>query len=252
MTSLKHLLILICLTLLLPASSFAEKIVFASPDDLPPKVYKDNGELKGVYVDIIREICKRMKVDAEFVTFPWARAVVMAREGKVDAFFPPFITEDRKQFLYFSSEPMTFTRNVVFALKKKHIIVKNLGDLQGLVVGINSQYSCGAEFDSYKKNLSLDLSVDEEMLIKKLGRSDRVKRIDVAIASEEAFKFLSQRLGYAQDFEPIYLLSESPSYVAFSKIKGEKAKVQAERFSKTLVKLKKEGFVQKTIEKYIE
>ncbi|MEK2644149.1 substrate-binding periplasmic protein [Bdellovibrio sp. BCCA] len=230
----------------------AEKLLFASSDSLPPKIYKEDGELRGTYVEIIREICKRMNVEAEFVTYPWARVMVMAKTGKVDAIFPPFKTPDREAFLYFTSEPMSHTRNVVFAPKKKHITVNSLNDLQGLTVGINDQYSYGPKFDAYKKNLNLDLSNNEEMLVNKLGRKGATKRIDVAIASEEVFKFLSKRLGFLDDFEVVYVLSANPSYVAFSKAKGEKAKELTEQYNKILLQLKKEGFVQKVMNKYIE
>jgi hypothetical protein len=32
------------------ANAFDEKITFAAPEDLPPKIYNENGELKGMYV----------------------------------------------------------------------------------------------------------------------------------------------------------------------------------------------------------
>lgn len=243
-------LCLILLILIFSKSTFAEKIRFASTDSLPPKIFKEDGELKGTYVDIIREICKRMKVEAEFVTYPWARAVVMAKTGKVDAIFPPFKTEEREGFLYFTSEPMSFTQNAVFALKKDKLVVKSLSDLQEMTVGINDQYSYGPQFDAYKKNLKLDLSGSEEILVNKLGQQGSLKRIDVAIASEEVFKFMSKRMGFLQDFEVVYVFSSAPSYVAFSKAKGRKGKELADKYNKVLLQLKKEGFVQKIMDKY--
>ncbi|WP_374077478.1 substrate-binding periplasmic protein [Bdellovibrio bacteriovorus] len=243
-------LCLIFLILILFKNAFAAKIRFASTDSLPPKIFKEDGELKGTYVEIIREICKRMKVEAEFVTYPWARAIVMAKNGRVDAIFPPFKTEERETFLYFTSEPMSFTQNAVFALRKDKLVVKNLSDLQGMTVGINDQYSYGPQFDAYKKNLKLDLSSSEEMLVNKLGRPGTLKRIDVAIASEEVFKFMSKRMGFLQDFEAVYVFSTAPSYVAFSKAKGEKGKELADKYNKVLLQLKKEGFVEKIMDKY--
>lgn len=228
----------------------AEKVIFASADNYPPKIFKEHGEIKGSYVDIIREICKRMKVEPEFVTYPWARAVMMVKNGKVDALFPPFKTDEREEFLYFTSEPVSHTRNVVFAPKKNHVIVKSLNDLQGMSVGINDHYSYGPKFDSFKSNLKLDFSGNEEMLINKLGRSGSPKRIDVAIASEDVFKYMSKRLGFLDDFEVVYVVSTSPSYVAFSKAKGETARKLAEEFNRILLQLKSAGVVDKITDKY--
>jgi len=224
--------------------------VFASPDELPPKIFKENGELKGTYVDIVREICRRLKLEPEFQQFPWARAISMAKSGRVDALFPPLKTPERLVFLYFPEEEIGLTRNIIFARKKRGLIVKKPEDLKHLVVGINDQYSYGKKFDAFKKDLTLDSSINEEMQIYKLA-SENPKRIDVAVASEEAFLFKSKKLGYSQEFEAVYVFSESPSYIAFSKAKGEKAKILAEKFSTTIRQLKKEGFIRKISDKYL-
>ncbi|MDM8550649.1 transporter substrate-binding domain-containing protein [Desulfobacterales bacterium HSG2] len=236
-----------------PVRVFAEKAVFVSLEDLPPKVYKEDGKLKGIYVDIIREICKRISIRAEFQLYPWKRCVMMVKDGDADAIFPPFLTQERTEFLYFPSEPMTVTRNVIFARNKSGIRIERLDDLKGLIVGINRGYSYGPEFDAYKKNLKLEYCKDEEMQIKKLSEgSPELKRMDVAVASEEPFRFKSKKLGFSDTFEVIYVLSEKPSYVAFSKAVGQKGKMLSEKFSQALSQLKKEGIIQKIQNNYFK
>ena len=237
--------------LLLPINAFAEKVVFVSLDNLPPKVYQEDGQLKGIYIDVIREVCKRLNIEPEFQLYPWKRCVRMVQNGKADAIFPPFFTEERGEFLYFPSEPMSFTRNVIFALKTRNIKVKNFDELKGLIVGVNSEYSYGSEFDSYKNNLNLEYCGDEETQIKKLA-VESPKRMDAAIASEEPFKFLSKQLGFSDKFEVIYVLSEKPSYVAFSKATGEKSKLLSEKFSTILSNLREEGIVQQIEDNYLK
>lgn len=227
----------------------AEKMTFASPENLPPKIYMENGKLRGTYVDVIREVCKRMNVEPIFVQYPWPRAVAMVKIGKVDAIFPPFKTVEREEFLIFPNEPMSFTRNVLFARKARNIKVKKLDDLQGMVVGINDQYSYGSQFDSIKHTLTLDLSRTEEMQINKLAHQGQV-RMDVVAASEEAFKFLSKKMGLSREFEIVYIISEAPSYVAFSKAGGEKTKKQALEFNRILKQLRKDGTIQDINEQY--
>lgn len=248
---LEHVFILAFLTLLvLPNISFAEKIIFASPENLPPKIFMENGKLRGTYVDIITTICKRMKVEPVFVQYPWPRAVIMVRDGKVDAIFPPLKTKEREEFLYFPTEPVSHTRNVIFARKVRNIKVKQMEDLQHLVVGINDQYSYGPRFDNYKNKLTLDISRTEEMQINKLTHQGHI-RMDVAAASEEAFKFLSSKLGQANDLEVVYVLSEAPSYVAFSRAKPKNKKL-AQDFSRILKQLRKEGVIQEINDRYFK
>lgn len=228
----------------------AEKIVFASNDDIPPKIYREAGELKGTYVEIIREVCKRMGIEPVFETYPWSRAVVMAEAGKVDALFPPFLTEERKKTFYFPREPVSKTRNMAFALKKRNIKIKSFEDFKGLTVGVNDRYSYGAAFDEFKKGLRLDHSTTQEMLVRKLSANE-IKRVDVVIASEEAFWFLVKRMGFKDQFEQVFVVSENPSYVVFSKSAGKDRELLAERFNKTLVQLKQEGVTKKIFDKYM-
>nr|BDT27535.1 transporter substrate-binding domain-containing protein [Bacteriovorax sp. HI3] len=237
--------------MLLPSLALAERVVFVSPEEIPPKIFRENGKLRGTYVDIIKAVCARLKINPVFEQYPWPRAVTMAKNGKADAIFPPFKTPDRLEFLYFPFEPVSYTRNAVFARKVRNINVRNLEDLKNLVVGINDQYSYGQQFDNFKKNLTLDLSRNEEMQINKLSHEGKV-RMDVAAASEEPFKYLSKKMGYAKELEMVYVISETPSYVAFSKAKGEKAKKLAENFSRTLNQLKKEGVIDAIHDSYLK
>ena len=232
-----------------PSLCFAQKITFASPEDLPPKIFMVNGKLRGTYIDIITAACKRMKVEPVFVQYPWPRAMAMVKTGKVDAIFPPLKTLEREEFLYFPSTPLSYTRNAIFARKARKLKVKKMEDLQNYIVGINDAYSYGEVFDKYKDNLKLEISRNEEMQINKLAHLGQV-RMDVVAASEEAFKFIAKEMGLSREFEMIHVFSETPSYVAFSKSAGVQNKKIALEFNRVLKQLKEEGVIQEINEKY--
>ncbi|MDM8548640.1 transporter substrate-binding domain-containing protein [Desulfobacterales bacterium HSG2] len=140
------------------------------------------------------------------------------------------------------------TGTVIFAPKESSIRISGLDDLKNKpLVSVNRGYSYGPKFDNYQ-GLNKDYSRDEIMQVKKLAE----QHTDVAVASEEPFKFFSKRLGFADKFKVVYVLSEEPSYVAFSKAKGEKCKILAEKFGRTLSRLKKEGVIQKIEDKYFK
>jgi polar amino acid transport system substrate-binding protein len=244
-------IIKICLlvNLFIPACFSLEVLTFASLEDLPPKIYKEDGVLKGTYVDIISAVCERMNYKAEFISYPWARVLIVAQNGSVDAIFPPLKSAEREEFLIFPSEPVSYTRNVIFSRKNSNLNIKQLSDLKGLMVGVNDRYSYGQIFDDFKKNLNLDLSRTEDMQISKLAESS-AKRMDVAAGSEEVFLFLMKKRGLRDNFKILYTISESPSYVAFSKARGVKAKDLANKFSKAFLELKKEGVIAKINKKY--
>lgn len=241
---------LIVTIVFLPLAVSAGKITFVSPANLPPKIFIEKSRIKGTYVDIIKAVCQRIGVEPVFQLYPWQRCVRMVKTGEADAIFPPFLTEERTQYLYFPSEAVSLTRNVIFARKGSNIKAKSLEDLKGLLVGVNVGYSYGSKFDDFKNFLNIDYSKDEEMQVKKLAIKSR-QRMDVAVASEEPFRFLSKKLGFSHNFEIIYVLSAKKSYVAFSKAQGERTRLLAEQFNHALRQLKEDGTVQRIENNYL-
>lgn len=210
-------------------------------------MYKENDQLRGIYVEIIREACKRVNAEAEFHQYPWKRCVRYMKKGKADAIFPPIRTEERTKFLYFPEEPMTVKKIAVFSLKKRGMKLEKLDGLKGKVVGVNQGYSYGTEFDSYQ-GLKKDYSKNIHMQVKKLLH----ERMDVAVAVEAPFRFFIKKLGLADKIETTYIISQVSSYVAFSKAIGERGRLLSEKFSQALSKLKKEGVVQKIEDSYLK
>ncbi len=232
--------------LFFPAQVLAEKVVFVTLENLPPKVYKENGQLTGTYVDIIYEVCKRLNIEPEFRLISWERAIRDVKVGDADAIFPPVFNEERAEFLYFPSEPMTTKKNIIFARKGSDIKAKGLGDLKDKIIGVNN-YSYGANFDNYH-GLTKQYYTD----IKELVQILNIGRIDVAVAAEEPFRFFAKQLGFADKFEAVYTISEEASYVAFSKAAGKKGEQLADKFGQTLRQLKEEGVIRKIEDKYFK
>jgi polar amino acid transport system substrate-binding protein len=98
--------LLLGLVLLLPAltASFLHaalaqepmRIVFAS--ELVPLSFKDQGDLRGILVDIADEIfVKRLGQKVEMLVFPWERAQQMVMRGQADAFIT-VATEARRRY----------------------------------------------------------------------------------------------------------------------------------------------------------
>jgi len=67
-------------------------------------------------------------------------------------------------------------------------------------------------------------------------------------ADEGSVRYLCKKASL--ETEVVYVFSEAPSYIAFSKKLGEKGKALADKFSEALKKLKEEGFIEKVQSKY--
>ena len=225
----------------------AEKIVFLTLEkDIPPNVYNEDGILKGIYVEIIQEVCSKLDMEAEFQRYPWKRCVEYIKRGRGDAIFPPIYTEERNDFLYFPKVPMTSKKVAVFVRSQSNIRIENVSDLKNITIGVNRGYSYGEKFDSYqglKKVYSNNIDTQVNMLI--------FNRFDAAIAVKAPFMFVSKKMGLADKIKVAYIISEVPSYVAFSKATGNKGKLMSEKFSQVLRHLKREGVIQKIENKYV-
>ena len=244
----KFLFILLAFAFFVPAQVHAEKVVFVTvEDDIPPNLYTENAQITGIYADIIKEVCTRLGIEPEMQRFPWKRCVENVKTGKADAIFPPILTKERTEFLYFPDEPMMMKRVVIFARKESGIRMQSLDDLKDKTVGVNRGYSYGEAFDNMQ-GLKKDESGDIMMQVKKLAN----RRMDVAVSVEAPFKYHSRQLGFTDQLEVIYTISEEASYVAFSQASGEKGKILSEKFSQVLAQLKKEGVIQKIEDKYLK
>src|SRR4051812_29535911 len=70
----------------------------------PPFAYEENGQQKGIAVDLLKEAFARMhqEMRIEFVPFP--RAISMVKRGEADAIFPFSISAEREKFVRYPSE----------------------------------------------------------------------------------------------------------------------------------------------------
>ena len=235
--------VILAALLLLPGMAFAEKLVFVTAD-WPPYVLSENGKTSGIDTEIALELCKRLGIEGEVQSLPWKRALKMVEKGEADAIFAPRYNEERAAFLYYPSEPLNIEKTVILARKGSGIKVSGLDDLKGKAVGIVRGYDYDPKFNTYKEIEKIECNDDAE-LAKIFAR----ERISLAASSDEwVMKYLCKKAGV--ETETVYVLNETPSYIAFSKAKGEKSKSLCDRFSEALRQLKQEGFIEKVQAKY--
>ncbi len=226
----------------LPSLAQAEKLVFATATQ-SPYIISENGQLTGMDIDIVREICKRLKIEPEIRLLPWTRALNYVEHGKCDAIFTPIRNEEREKILYYSSEPLRVEKTAIIALKGTGLKVSKIDELKGKNIGVVRGYTYGPEFDNYQEVKKIECD-DDNQLVTIFAK----KRIELVTGDEGTMKYLCKKAGI--ESEAVYVLSEAPAYIGFSKKLGEKGKALADKFSEALKKLKEEGFIEKVQSKY--
>ncbi len=118
-------------------------------DPWEPYQYQDlGGELRGLDIELIREITARIGCKTRFLASDWASLLDMLKKGDVNMLPGATRTEGRAEFAMFS-DPYRDETFVLFvrAGEKGRFKADNLGDLleRGFRVGVVSQYLYGEE-----------------------------------------------------------------------------------------------------------
>ncbi|MBQ4811535.1 transporter substrate-binding domain-containing protein [Pseudoalteromonas luteoviolacea] len=208
--------------------------------EYPPYQYLENNVPKGIGVEIVTEVFKRLKQPIDIQFLPWGRAIRELQSGHADGIFTIYFSKDRQQTMLYSDQVLIMQSVSIFTRKDTDIkLVGNIRELGEVRVGLVRNVSYGTEIDAAIKSGVIDQLVETNSGTQsfKLLLADRV---DVVISNKLGGMNIVQRLGLQNTVvpNPLYELS-IPSYFAFSKnAQGEKLKAQ---FDKTLQAIKADG-----------
>jgi len=111
--STKVLLLTSLLLVSLPLKS--KELTIAYSDPIRPYLYVDKGQVNGIDKNVLDYVLKQAGASAKYVYAPWARALKMAQDGKVDGLLSVFCSDDSEHIL--KSTETTYNTNIsVFSL----------------------------------------------------------------------------------------------------------------------------------------
>jgi len=218
--------------------------------DYPPYEYEEQGKVKGIATEIVRETFKRMGEEIEIKLFPWKRSLEMVKNGQADAIFTIYHTKERADFLDYSNEIVMPQRTALFTLNKSAITYSgDLNELKNYSFGVVLGISYGEKFDSFIKNDNLKINslYDGEANIRGLLTGYSQIIVSNELGARSILKDLN-KINEVTMLEPI--LQDVPSYLAFSK--NRKLKKLRDRFDASLKQLKADGTYDIIIKKYLQ
>lgn len=152
-------------------------------EEYPPYNFTENDQLKGIAVDVLLEVWKRVginKTAKDIKVYPWARGVSLMEKTNGCCLFSTTMTPHRKKVLgyqFFSPIPgKEESGNHIIALKSDHIKISSEDDLKkyriGVVLGdVGEDLVVEAKIPTDK----IDTCNSGEQLVKKMDK----KRFDV-------------------------------------------------------------------------
>ncbi|HEV2674868.1 MAG TPA: ABC transporter substrate-binding protein [Aliidongia sp.] len=125
----------LCGALLTPASASAGTTVHFLTEDSGRFSYVEDGEIKGILVDLVREVARRADIDATFDLLPWKRAYEGALGNADTCVFATTMTEERRPLFKWVA-PLVFNNWALLGLKSRHIRLTRLDEARPYVIGV--------------------------------------------------------------------------------------------------------------------
>jgi polar amino acid transport system substrate-binding protein len=243
--SLLAIMLIMCVAFL----GAEEKPIILVTFDYPPFMFIENKQAKGINVEIVDEIFKRIDAPHEIDFYTVTRCLKMIENYEADGMFSLKKTKEREKTMTFTSIPIVVQDYVFFKKKNTNFNFDgSIDSIKNLSIGVVQDTSYGPKFNENVKNGALkkiDSAISFELVMKKLMGD----RTDIAIFSRVIGEALIKKMGYEgeiiQTGPPIEIVS---SYFAFSN--NSKNAVLVKLFDAELVKMKNDGTLKSIINYY--
>ncbi len=187
---------------------------------------------KGVFIDLVKEVAKRAGVQIDIVVMPPKRTVGSFHAGKIDGFFPcldVLLQKDASK-----SDPIYVKQDFAFT-RSDSPTIGTVAGLEGKKVGITVGYPYAKAVISNPK-IKLESAASDVLNIKKLARG----RIDAFVVEEKTgLKAMKEAKASNIHYDKTKPLSRQDVYFVFQAT--PEGKTLADKFSKALADMKKDG-----------
>ena len=181
-------------------------------EEFPPFNFSENGKVKGVSTDIVREILNKMNLPDNIEIKPWSIGYSTIQKEDNVILFSTTRSPGRENLFKWVG-PLVSNNVVFFARKGSGLSVSNLDEAR-------SAKNIGVYMDDFGEILlkekgftNLESVVDNKLNVKKLMEG----KIELWLANELTGKHMAREAGVADKIEKIYDVQEDSMYLAFSR-----------------------------------
>ncbi len=220
----KNTLMVIVFVVTISGSAFGNNIneIQWITENYPPFNYVDDeGELRGVTIDILIEIWKKVglnKTKKDIEVLPWARGMLILKNNDTTCLFGMGINESRKKKFIFVGSIPNVNRGII-AKKSKHYSFNSISE-------INSGFEdskIGVVRDDIGQTIFLEQGGNPRLLHRVVSGENlvlmlKLNRIDAIVYGDiPSYKLMKKaRIDYAA-YEMFYIFSKGVSGYAFNK-----------------------------------
>ena len=243
-------LCLIFTLLLVCINANAETYIFAGSEFPLLSEKTEDGDFRGIAIDIARTITEKLGHTITIRYYPWARAQHLVKTGIADVLMPPYKTPEREKWLDFSEIPFSPDKTFFFVRPGSRSAWNgDFSSIKGKKIGITRGWSVGPDFEQAKHILLIDYASDLDQCFKKL----LANRIDLVPTQYRQARVSFKRLGLTNAQEPVRILPElaiNYNYFGFSKKKRKELAEFKKNFDREMKKMDKNGEIAAILSEY--
>lgn len=216
-------------------------------EDFRPYNYYENGELKGLSVDLLKLLWKELNVKPKRIELlPWARAYSILEKKGNAVLFTTARTQQRETLFKWVCPISVGTRNVFIAKKHRKIRLQSFEDAK--------KFKVGTIRDDAAEQIILLMGFDRTKvepvseLIQNIKKMDS-NRIDLIAFNEKTFfKYIEDKGISRDEYETLFLIKETVPCYAFNK---EVSNDLIIKFQEALDHIRQSSKYRKLLEKYM-
>jgi polar amino acid transport system substrate-binding protein len=199
--------------MLLPAYGSDVELNYLT-EESPPENYTENGELKGLAVELLKMIWEKLgQKNHEIQVVPWARGYKEVQNRPNTVLFAMTRLEEREKLFKWVG-PIRTTRFALIARKDSRVKINTLRDIkqQTIATIINDGTETYLINKGFKANLDQSSDLKSAIQKLKLGRADFI-----AYGEQNLNYYMANNGINSNEFKTVYTLTKSSDYYAFHK-----------------------------------
>lgn len=205
-----------------PAAHAGQKVILYGDDNYAPYSYMEDGQFKGMYVDILTKAAQKLApaYEVELQPLPWKRGLAELESGTAFGLFPPGLKKERT---YISPYSVVLYRETVVLFCNDDVMKSPRkrfpDDFAGITIGVNAGFLLSARLMNAARagKVRLAETKGNDSNLKKLA----LKRIDCYASDRGAALYTARKLRAAPGFAGLKLheaveLSGEDTYIGYS------------------------------------
>jgi polar amino acid transport system substrate-binding protein len=207
--------------------------------DVAPWAYNDpdTGENEGAFVEIIKEVERRIQQPINVTITPFARVDRQLDSGEHDCtILVPLSEKQIIQGDIVSYHPIGF-------IARKGVVINQYDDIKNLRISVIRGAAISPEFDS-DQTLIKEFDTDYVMGLRKVARG----RLDVIVGAIPTLQYLIEEESLQQQFEEPFAVTEIP--LVFQCSRKSPNLDQMDRINAVLLEIKSDGTLEQIRSRY--